>query len=92
MNLIDAYRYLAALERHRHFGRAADACHITQPALSNALRALESSSTWFTKPTRSSACALREAWLRSPHLDARCLESNIDEGESRDRAGGRHHA
>ena len=42
MNLIDAYRYLAALERHRHFGRAADACHITQPALSNALRALES--------------------------------------------------
>lgn len=42
MNLIDAYRYLAALNVHRHFGRAAAACHITQPALSNALRALES--------------------------------------------------
>ena len=42
MNLLDAYRYLAALEQHRHFGRAAAACHITQPALSNALRALES--------------------------------------------------
>lgn len=41
MNLIDAYRYLAALEQHRHFGRAAAACYITQPALSNALRALE---------------------------------------------------
>jgi DNA-binding transcriptional LysR family regulator len=41
MNLIDGYRYLAALEQHRHFGRAAAACHITQPALSNALRALE---------------------------------------------------
>ncbi len=41
MNLIDAYRYLAALEQHRHFGRAAAACHITQPALSNALRAME---------------------------------------------------
>lgn len=41
MNLVDAYRYLAALEQHRHFGRAAAACHITQPALSNALRALE---------------------------------------------------
>lgn len=41
MNLIDAYRYLAALEQHRHFGRAAAACHITQPALSNALRSLE---------------------------------------------------
>lgn len=42
MNLIEAYRYLAALEQHRHFGRAAAACHITQPALSNALRSLES--------------------------------------------------
>ncbi len=41
MNLFDAYRYLAALEQHRHFGRAATACHITQPALSNALRSLE---------------------------------------------------
>lgn len=41
MNLLDALRYLTALEQHRHFGRAAQACHITQPALSNALRALE---------------------------------------------------
>jgi DNA-binding transcriptional LysR family regulator len=41
VNLFDAYRYLAALEQHRHFGRAAAACHITQPALSNALRSLE---------------------------------------------------
>jgi DNA-binding transcriptional LysR family regulator len=41
MNLFDGYRYLAALQQHRHFGRAAAACHITQPALSNALRALE---------------------------------------------------
>jgi DNA-binding transcriptional LysR family regulator len=42
MNLLDSMRYLVALEQHRHFGRAASACHITQPALSNALRALES--------------------------------------------------
>jgi DNA-binding transcriptional LysR family regulator len=41
MNLLEAYRYLVALDEHRHFGRAASACHITQPALSNALRALE---------------------------------------------------
>jgi DNA-binding transcriptional LysR family regulator len=41
MNLLEAYRYLAALDLHRHFGRAAAACHITQPALSNALRSLE---------------------------------------------------
>ena len=34
-------RYLVALNEHKHFGRAAQACHITQPALSNAIRALE---------------------------------------------------
>jgi DNA-binding transcriptional LysR family regulator len=40
MNLA-SLRYLVALSEHRHFARAAQACHITQPALSNALRALE---------------------------------------------------
>ena len=34
-------RYLIALSEHGHFGRAAQACHITQPALSNAMKALE---------------------------------------------------
>ena len=41
MNLLASLRYLAALDEYKHFGRAAMACHITQPALSNALRALE---------------------------------------------------
>lgn len=41
MNLLSAMRYLVALDEHKHFGRAAQSCHITQPALSNALRALE---------------------------------------------------
>jgi len=41
MNLLSSLRYLAALDEHKHFGRAAMACHITQPALSNALKALE---------------------------------------------------
>lgn len=41
MNLLASLRYLAALDEHKHFARAAQACHITQPALSNALRALE---------------------------------------------------
>ena len=40
MNL-SAMRYLVALREHGHFARAAAACHVTQPALSNALRALE---------------------------------------------------
>jgi LysR family transcriptional regulator, hydrogen peroxide-inducible genes activator len=34
-------RYLVALVEHRHFGRAADACAITQPALSMQIRDLE---------------------------------------------------
>ena len=34
-------RYLAALARHGHFGRAAEACSVTQPALSMQIRDLE---------------------------------------------------
>jgi LysR family transcriptional regulator, hydrogen peroxide-inducible genes activator len=34
-------RYFAALARHRHFGRAAEACAVTQPALSMQIRDLE---------------------------------------------------
>lgn len=34
-------RYLTALAEHRHFGRAADACAVTQPALSMQIRGLE---------------------------------------------------
>ncbi len=41
MNLLEALRYLTALDQHRHFGRAAQACRITQPALSNAIRTLK---------------------------------------------------
>ena len=41
MNLLSSMRYLVALNEHKHFGRAAQSCHITQPALSNAMRALE---------------------------------------------------
>jgi hypothetical protein len=41
MNPLATMRYLVVLDKHRHFARAARACHITQPALSNALRALE---------------------------------------------------
>src|ERR1043165_5306257 len=34
-------RYLASLARHRHFGRAAEDCAVTQPALSMQIRELE---------------------------------------------------
>jgi len=34
-------RYLVALADHQHFGRAAEACHVTQPTLSAQLKKLE---------------------------------------------------
>ena len=41
MSVLASFKYLVALDDHRHFGRAALAAHITQPALSNAIRSLE---------------------------------------------------
>lgn len=40
MNLQDI-RYLVALAEHRHFGRAARACNVSQPTLSSQIRKLE---------------------------------------------------
>ena len=34
-------RYIVAVARERHFGRAADACFVSQPTLSVAVRKLE---------------------------------------------------
>ena len=38
---IKQLQYLVALHRTRHFGKAADACHVTQSTLSSGLRELE---------------------------------------------------
>jgi LysR family hydrogen peroxide-inducible transcriptional activator len=40
MNLQDI-RYLVAVAEHRHFGRAAEACNVSQPTLSSQIRKLE---------------------------------------------------
>jgi DNA-binding transcriptional LysR family regulator len=39
--LLRQLEYLVALARERHFGRAAAACHVSQPSLSAAIRTLE---------------------------------------------------
>ena len=36
--LLRQLEYLVALARERHFVRAADACHVSQPSLSAAIR------------------------------------------------------
>jgi DNA-binding transcriptional LysR family regulator len=41
MMLLRRLEYLSALAKERHFGRAAQACHVSQPALSEAIRRLE---------------------------------------------------
>src|SRR5690606_29643257 len=40
MNLRDL-QYLVAVARHRHFGKAADACFVSQPTLSTQIKKLE---------------------------------------------------
>ncbi|MFZ1309337.1 MAG: LysR substrate-binding domain-containing protein [Candidatus Microthrix parvicella] len=42
MNIQDL-RYVVAVDDHRHFGRAAEACFVSQPTLSSQLRKLEDS-------------------------------------------------
>ncbi|WP_370208942.1 LysR family transcriptional regulator [Pararhodobacter marinus] len=39
--MIDKLEMLIALARERHFGRAAELCHVTQPTLSSAIKSLE---------------------------------------------------
>ncbi|MCG2582486.1 MAG: LysR family transcriptional regulator, partial [Marinobacter sp.] len=38
---IKQLKFLIALDKTRHFGKAAELCHVTQPTLSMRLRALE---------------------------------------------------
>ena len=40
MNLQDL-RYLVAIAEHRHFGRAAESCNVSQPTLSSQIKKLE---------------------------------------------------
>ncbi len=53
-------RYLSALARHCHFGRAAEACAVTQPALSMQIRDLEKELGVELVERRSGAAVLTE--------------------------------
>src|SRR4051812_27438932 len=41
MATLTQLEYLVAVDRHRHFGKAAKACHVSQPTLSMQLQKLE---------------------------------------------------
>jgi LysR family transcriptional regulator, hydrogen peroxide-inducible genes activator len=56
-------RYLAALARHRHFGKAAEDCSVTQPALSMQVRELEREIGALLVERRAGEIALTETGL-----------------------------
>lgn len=53
-------RYFAAVARHRHFGRAAEECHVSQPALSLQIQELETQLGCQLVERRRGAIALTE--------------------------------
>jgi LysR family hydrogen peroxide-inducible transcriptional activator len=75
---IKQLRYFEALARHGHFGRAADACAISQPALSMQIRELEGTlgTTLFERGARRvRLTAIGEAFA----LRARDILRSVDE-------------
>lgn len=65
-------RYFDALARHRHFGQAAEACAVTQPALSMQIRELETELGVRLVERRPGDVALTEVgaevWARAGHI------------------------
>src|SRR3954467_9064771 len=41
MTTLSQLEYIVAVEKHRHFGRAAEACNVSQPTLSMQLQKVE---------------------------------------------------
>jgi len=76
MNIRDL-RYILAVARHRHFGRAAEACHVSQPTLSVQIRKLEAElgvqlferQTAQVLPTAAGQAVLVEAQRALEHID-----------------------
>jgi len=76
-------RYFSALARHRHFGRAAEECHVSQPALSLQIQELESQLDCQLVERRRGAIALTEIGRDISERASRIL---IDAGDLVDHA------
>jgi LysR family transcriptional regulator, hydrogen peroxide-inducible genes activator len=71
-------RYLASLARHRHFGRAAEDCAVTQPALSMQIRELEREIGAELVERRPGAIALTETGVEVVRRAERILAATHD--------------
>jgi LysR family transcriptional regulator, hydrogen peroxide-inducible genes activator len=71
-------RYLSALARHRHFGRAAEDCAVTQPALSMQVRELEREIGAQLVERRSGEIALTDTGLEVAHRAEHILAAARD--------------
>jgi LysR family transcriptional regulator, hydrogen peroxide-inducible genes activator len=71
-------RYFDALAQHRHFGRAAEACAVTQPALSMQIRELEKELEVELVERRSGEAALTEIGAEVAHRGERVLAAARD--------------
>jgi LysR family transcriptional regulator, hydrogen peroxide-inducible genes activator len=71
-------RYLEALAQHRHFGRAAEACAVTQPALSMQIRELERELKIDLVERRSGSIELTETGLAVARRGERVLAAARD--------------
>jgi LysR family hydrogen peroxide-inducible transcriptional activator len=71
-------RYLEALAQHRHFGRAAEACAVTQPALSMQIRDLEQELEVELVERRAGTVALTEIGQEVARRGERVLAATRD--------------
>jgi LysR family transcriptional regulator, hydrogen peroxide-inducible genes activator len=71
-------RYLEALSQHRHFGRAAEACAVTQPALSMQIRELEKDLNAKLIERRPGEAALTEVGIEVVRRGQRVLSAARD--------------
>src|ERR1700761_2598562 len=71
-------RYLSALARYGHFGRAAEACAVTQPALSMQIRDLEQELEVELVERRAGTVAFTEVGLEVARRGERVLAATRD--------------